>query len=153
MGLAFVADHMPPVLAECMATANQSRRVAVARGRVRDLHSRGERPPESIGVKEHKTPPLEFSRGSRGSGPRRDWPLNPTHVIGGYREFAPGAEATGFCESVWIHQTPYGPVPAGGAHRILPEMGVSLAFQGFRDADGRPRAWSPILAGPKLRAA
>src|SRR5262245_29152567 len=31
-------------------------------------------------------------------------------------------------------------------------MGVSLAFQGFRDADGRPRAWSPILAGPKLRA-
>ena len=78
--------------------------------------------------------------------------MNPTHVIGGYREFAPGAEATGFCESVWIHQTPYGPVPAGAAHRILPEMGVSLAFQGFRDADGRPRVWSPILAGPKLRA-
>jgi methylphosphotriester-DNA--protein-cysteine methyltransferase len=31
-------------------------------------------------------------------------------------------------------------------------MGVSLAFQGFRDANGRPHAWSPILAGPKLRA-
>ena len=31
-------------------------------------------------------------------------------------------------------------------------MGVSLAFQGFRDTDGRPRAWSPVLAGPKLRA-
>jgi AraC-like DNA-binding protein len=31
-------------------------------------------------------------------------------------------------------------------------MGVSLAFQGFRGADGRPRDWSPILAGPKLRA-
>ena len=31
-------------------------------------------------------------------------------------------------------------------------MGVSLAFQGFRDAEGRPRAWSAILAGPKLRA-
>ena len=78
--------------------------------------------------------------------------MNPTHVIGGYREFAPGAEATGFCESVWIHQTPYGPAPAGAAHRVLPEMGVSLAFQGFRDAEGRPRAWSAILAGPKLRA-
>ena len=78
--------------------------------------------------------------------------MNPTHVIGGYREFAPGAEASGFCESVWIHQTPSGPAPAGAGHRILPEMGVSLAFQGFRDADGRPRAWSPILAGPKLRA-
>src|SRR5262249_44211306 len=65
---------------------------------------------------------------------------------------APGAEAAGFCESVWIHQTPYGPVPAGAAHRILPEIGVSLAFQGFRDADGRPHSWSPILAGPKLRA-
>jgi AraC-like DNA-binding protein len=78
--------------------------------------------------------------------------LDPTHVIGGYREFAPGAEAAGFCESVWIHQTPDGPAPPGAAHRILPEMGVSLAFQGFRDADGRPRAWSPILAGPKLRA-
>jgi len=78
--------------------------------------------------------------------------VNPTHVIGGYREFAPGAEAVDFCESVWIHQTPYGPAPAGAAHRILPEMGVSLAFQGFRGADGRPRDWSPILAGPKLRA-
>lgn len=78
--------------------------------------------------------------------------MNPTHVIGGYREFAPGTEAVDFCESVWIHQTPYGPAPVGAAHRILPEMGVSLAFQGFRDPDGRPRAWSPILAGPKLRA-
>ncbi len=78
--------------------------------------------------------------------------MNPTHVIGGYREFAPGTEAADFCESVWIHQTPYGPAPAGAAHRILPEMGVSLAFQGFRDPDGRPRAWSSIIAGPKLRA-
>ena len=78
--------------------------------------------------------------------------MNPTHVIGGYREFAPGAEAAGFCESVWIHQTPYGPVPPGAAHRVLPEMGVSLAFQGFRDTGGRPLAWSPILAGPKMRA-
>ena len=78
--------------------------------------------------------------------------MNPTHVIGGYREFAPGAEAAGFCESVWIHQTPYSPAPAGAAHRVLPEMGVSLAFQGFRDAGGRPLAWSPILAGPKMRA-
>jgi AraC-like DNA-binding protein len=78
--------------------------------------------------------------------------LNPTHIIGGYREFAPDADAADFCESVWIHQTPYGPAAAGAGHRILPEMGVSLAFQGFRNADGRPRAWSPILAGPKLRA-
>ena len=78
--------------------------------------------------------------------------MDPTHVIGGYREFAPGAETAEFCESVWIHQTSYGPAPAGAAHRVLPEMGVSLAFQGFRDADGRPRGWSPILAGPKLRA-
>ena len=78
--------------------------------------------------------------------------MNPTHVIGGYREFQPSAEAASFCESVWIHQTPYGPAPAGAGHRILPEMGVSLAFQGSRDVDGRPRAWSPILAGPKLRA-
>src|SRR5262249_56320898 len=31
-------------------------------------------------------------------------------------------------------------------------MGVSLAFQGFREADGRPRDWAPILSGPKLRA-
>ena len=78
--------------------------------------------------------------------------MKPTHVIGGYREFAPGAEAAVFCESVWIHQTAHGPAPAGAAHRILPEMGVSLAFQGFRDPDGRPRDWSPIVAGPKLRA-
>jgi AraC-like DNA-binding protein len=78
--------------------------------------------------------------------------LNPTHVIGGYREFAPEAEAAAFCESVWIHQTPNGPAPAGAAHRVLPDMGISLGFQGFRAADGRPRAWAPILAGPKLRA-
>jgi methylphosphotriester-DNA--protein-cysteine methyltransferase len=73
-------------------------------------------------------------------------------VIGGYREFAPNADLADFCESVWIHQTPYGLVPPGAAHRILPEMGVSLAFQGFREVDGRPRNWSAILAGPKLRA-
>lgn len=78
--------------------------------------------------------------------------MKPTHVIGGYREFAPCAEAAAFCESVWTHHTPCGPAPAGAAHRILPEMGVSLAFQGFRDADGRPRGWSPIVAGPKLLA-
>ena len=78
--------------------------------------------------------------------------MNPTHVIGGYREFTPRAEAAAFCESVWIHQTPYGPAPPGAGHRILPETGVSLAFQGYRDADGGPRDWSPILAGPKLRA-
>lgn len=78
--------------------------------------------------------------------------MNPTHIIGGYREFAPDSDAADFCESVWIHQTPYGPTPQGAAHRVLPEMGVSLAFQGFRDTDGRPRDWAPILAGPKLRA-
>ena len=79
--------------------------------------------------------------------------MNPTHVIGGYREFTPGVEAAGFCESVWIHQTLSGLAPAGAAHRVLPEMGVSLAFQGFRDVDGRPRGLkSTIVAGPKLRA-
>jgi hypothetical protein len=74
------------------------------------------------------------------------------HAIGGYREFAPPAMAAGFCEAVWIHRTPRDAVSGGAAHRVLPDLGVSLAFQGFRAEDGRPVDAAPILVGPKLRA-
>jgi len=37
-------------------------------------------------------------------------------------------------------------------HRVLPDLGVSLAFQGFRAGDGTPVDWAPVIAGPKLRA-
>jgi AraC-like DNA-binding protein len=74
------------------------------------------------------------------------------HAIGGYREFAPPATAGAFCEAVWIHQTPADAVNSGAAHRVLPDLGVSLAFQGFRDDDGRPVDAAPILVGPKLHA-
>ena len=75
-----------------------------------------------------------------------------THAIGGYREFAPPADAADCCEAVWIHRTPRAGVAGGSTHRVLPDMGVSLAFQGFRRDDGTAIDAAPILIGPKLHA-
>jgi AraC-like DNA-binding protein len=76
----------------------------------------------------------------------------PIHVVGGYREFVPPADAADCCEAIWIHRTPRTGVDRGSTHRVLPDMGVSLAFQGFRRDDGAPFDTVPILIGPKLRA-
>ena len=76
----------------------------------------------------------------------------PLHIVGGYREFAPPADAADCCEAIWIHRTPYVGVAAGSTHLVLPDLGVSLAFRGFRGEDGAPVDAAPILVGPKLRA-
>ena len=75
-----------------------------------------------------------------------------THAIGGYREFAAPGGITDFCESVWVHATP-ATADAGprAAHRVLPDVSVSLAFQVFRDESGAPIDGMPILSGPNLR--
>ena len=78
--------------------------------------------------------------------------MEPRHRVGGYQEFAPPPEIADFCEARWIHRTPDGPAVPGAAHRVLPDLAVSIAFQTFRDADGRPVNGGPILAGPKLEA-
>jgi len=78
--------------------------------------------------------------------------LHPVHTIGGYREFVASAEVSRFCEALWIHQTPRARAAGGTMHRVLPELGLSLAFQGFRDEQGRPFDWLPIAAGPKRRS-
>jgi AraC-like DNA-binding protein len=73
------------------------------------------------------------------------------HRVGGYSEFAPPPETALFCEAYWMHRTSDGPVVPGGAHRVLPDVAVSLAFQVFRDDQGRPVDGGPLLIGPKLR--
>jgi AraC-like DNA-binding protein len=74
------------------------------------------------------------------------------HQLGGYREYGAPPEIAMCCEALWTHCTPLGPVSGVTVHHVLPEIAVSLAFQGFRDEDGRPRDWAPIIIGPNLRA-
>lgn len=78
--------------------------------------------------------------------------MEPRHRVGGYQEFAPPPEIADFCEALWIHRTPDGPAVPGAAHRVLPDLAVSIAFQTFRDPDGLPVNGGPIVAGPKLQS-
>lgn len=78
--------------------------------------------------------------------------MEPRHRVGGYQEFAPPPEIADFCEALWIHRTPDGPAVPGAAHRVLPDLAVSIAFQTFRDAAGLPVNGGPIVAGPKLQS-
>jgi len=78
--------------------------------------------------------------------------MEPRHRVGGYQEFAPPPEIADFCEALWIHRTPDGPAVPGAAHRVLPDLAVSIAFQTFRDGNGRPVNGTPIVAGPKLQS-
>ncbi len=78
--------------------------------------------------------------------------MQPRHRVGGYQEFSPPPELADFCEALWIHRTPDGPEVPGAAHRVLPDLAVSIAFQTFRDADGLPVNGGPIVAGPKLQS-
>ena len=78
--------------------------------------------------------------------------MEPRHRVGGYQEFAPPPEIADFCEALWIHRTPDGPAVPGAAHRVLPDLAVSVAFQTFRGDDGLPVNGGPIVAGPKLQS-
>src|SRR3954465_8440884 len=72
--------------------------------------------------------------------------------IAGYCEYAPPAALASCCEALWTRRTPRtGPTDAT-IHRVLPEMGVSLLFQGFRDDRGVPISGGPVIAGPKRGA-
>ena len=75
----------------------------------------------------------------------------PRHAVGGYREYAPAPDATGFCEAFWTH-VPDSGAAAGSAHRVLPDPAVSLAFRASRDASGAVVDGAVVLIGPKTRA-
>jgi AraC-like DNA-binding protein len=88
----------------------------------------------------------------RASGAIEPGRRTASHRLGGYREYAAPPGIAAVCESVWIHQTPLtAEARPGAAHRVLPDVSVSLAFQVFRDEVGVPIDGMPILAGPKLR--
>ena len=72
------------------------------------------------------------------------------HAIGGYREYAPAPELAFFAEGCWTHQAPRS-VVAGAAHRVLPELSLSLGFEVVRDERGRPIEGGPVIIGPKLQ--
>lgn len=75
----------------------------------------------------------------------------PRHRIGGYREFSPAPIAARVCEAVWSHHASAGPLVRGAAHRVLPEMAVSIAFMTSRAGSGLPADGGPVVIGPKLR--
>jgi len=83
--------------------------------------------------------------------------MQPRHRIGGYREYDPAAEAAFFCEAIWTHHAAAGAADAagtavvGGAHRVLPDPALSVAYWAQRDEDGRPRRGGVVLIGPKTR--
>jgi AraC-like DNA-binding protein len=79
-------------------------------------------------------------------------PSSARYRVGGYREFAPPPALTDCCAALGTHQTPGGPARDVAAHRVLPDVGISLAFQGFRTDAGEPVAWEPMIIGPKLHA-
>lgn len=74
------------------------------------------------------------------------------HRLGGYREYAPPPALADCAEALWIHETPRGRPVDRAAHRVLPDLGISLGFLGFRSTDGEPIDWSPVIVGPKLHA-
>jgi AraC-like DNA-binding protein len=84
--------------------------------------------------------------------PLGGWNSATRHQLGGYREYAPPPPIAICCEALWTHRTPLVAASGANVHHVLPEIAVSLAFQGFRDEDGCPREWSPIIIGPNLRA-
>ena len=86
------------------------------------------------------------------SAPRADTSVGTRHRLGGYREYEPPPALADCAEAVWMHETPCGPSLDRAAHRVLPDLGISLAFLGFRSAGGEPVNWSPLIVGPKLHA-
>jgi AraC-like DNA-binding protein len=93
------------------------------------------------------------TRSTAHSDPADSGPAGGTRqVLGGYREYAPPPLLAGCVESLWTHQTPRRSVVEAAAHRVLPDLGISLAFQGFRRDNGEPFEWAPIIVGPKRHA-
>jgi len=72
------------------------------------------------------------------------------HATGGYREYAPPDALAMFAEACWTHLAPRS-VVAGAAHRVLPELSLSLGFDVVRDERGRPIEGAPVIIGPKLQ--
>ena len=77
------------------------------------------------------------------------------HRLGGYQECAPPPPAARVFEAFWVHRTPIGPADPHAAHRVLPDLAVSVAFQVFRDSGGRPwdRAGLDVTAAAATKRA
>jgi AraC-like DNA-binding protein len=77
----------------------------------------------------------------------------PLRRVGGYRELAPPPGLAHVVDASWVYAAPHG-VPAraaGTTHRVLPELGVSLYFECWRDVSGRVTQGSLHLQGPIRR--
>ncbi|MGZ4808511.1 MAG: helix-turn-helix domain-containing protein [Thermoanaerobaculia bacterium] len=62
----------------------------------------------------------------------------PRIRLGGYREYTPPPDLSGFLEAVWSYSRPAGTPPIPGAgHRVIPGAALSIAFSSLRDRDGR----------------
>jgi AraC-like DNA-binding protein len=81
--------------------------------------------------------------------------------VGGYDEFAPPRDLAGVVGASWTYALPETVENRRHSHRILPELGVTLFFQCWRDGTGRVidallsvqgpiRAVQPFVPGPRL---
>lgn len=76
--------------------------------------------------------------------------MDPIHRLGGYREYRPPPELREVVDVVWAYARPAGRAPGspGPRHRVLPDPGVSVAFECLRDRDGRVSDPRVVLHGP-----
>src|SRR6185503_3117257 len=70
--------------------------------------------------------------------------------LGGYREYAPPPDLERIIDVTWVYALPFGGAVAdvGAQHRLLPELGVSLFFNCWRDEAGRVSHPALSLQGP-----
>ncbi len=81
-----------------------------------------------------------------------DSSLRPIRRVGGYRELAapPGLEHV--VDASWVYETPAALTRAHAVtHRVLPELGISLFFECWRDSTGRVLFGDLALQGPIRR--
>jgi len=72
--------------------------------------------------------------------------------VGGYRELAPPPGLEHVVDASWVYETPVATRQAPAiTHRILPELGISLFFECWRDSTGRVLFGDLALQGPIRR--
>jgi AraC-like DNA-binding protein len=72
--------------------------------------------------------------------------------VGGYREVAPPPDLEHVVDASWVYETPSVSADAAAVtHRVLPELGISLFFECWRDSAGRVLFGGLALQGPIRR--
>ncbi|NIP59251.1 MAG: helix-turn-helix domain-containing protein [Gemmatimonadetes bacterium] len=78
--------------------------------------------------------------------------MDTIHRLGGYREYRPPPDLRDVVQVVWVYARSPGGDPGSPdpRHRVLPDPGVSVAFQCLRDRDGGVSNPRVVLHGPVM---